>query len=93
MRWSIGGIFKIIAMVSYFIFGIWGLIVSVAIVNYTAGFWGVVIEFFIFPVTLIAAPWYALVEFGTWYPLVVIYGGGIFSSLFFCIGTLIAWDD
>lgn len=93
MRWSIGGIFKIIAMIGYFIFGIWGLIISVAIVNYAAGFWGVVIGFFIFPVTLVAAPWYALVEFGTWYPLVVIYGGGIFSSLLFGIGTLIAGDD
>ena len=63
MRWSIGGIFKIIAMIGYFIFGIWGLIISVAIVNYAAGFWGVVIGVFIFPVTLVAAPWYAMVEF------------------------------
>jgi hypothetical protein len=55
-------------MIGYFIFGMHGLIISVALVNYAAGFWGVVIGFYLFPVTLVAASWYALLEFGTWYP-------------------------
>lgn len=92
MRGSVGGILKILAVIAYFIFGIWGFIISIAIVNYAAGFWGVVIGFFIFPVTLCAAPWYALVEWGTWYPLIIIYGGGLFSSALWGLGYLIAGD-
>jgi hypothetical protein len=76
-----------------FIFGLWGLILSVAIVNYAAGFGGVVIGFFLFPVTLFSAPWYALVQWGSWYPLAVIYGGGIFSSILFGLGKLLSGND
>jgi len=75
---KIGRLLQYLGVISYFIFGIWGLILSIAIVNYAAGFCGVVVGCVLFPVTIFAAPWYALGQWGTWYPLTVIYGGGNF---------------
>ncbi len=92
MRSIIGGIFKVIAVIVYVGFGLWGLIITLAIVNQAAGFWGVVIGFFIFPVTLAAAPWYALVAWGTWFPLVVVYGGGISATILFVLASVISGD-
>jgi len=92
VRSIIGKIFKIIGGIGYGVFGIWGLIIILSIINQIAGFWGVVIGFFIFPVTLVAAPWYALVAFGTWFPLFVVYGGGIGASIFFGLGSVISGD-
>ena len=82
----------IIGVIGYVVFGIWGLIIILSIINHAAGFWGVVIGFFILPVTFVAAPWYALVAFGTWFPLLVVYGGGIGASIFFGLGSAIAGD-
>lgn len=92
VRSIIGGIFKIIGGIAYVGFGIWGLIIVLSIINQAAGFWGVVIGFFIFPVTLVAAPWYALVAWGTWFPLIVVYGGGIGASIFYGLGSVISGD-
>lgn len=47
------------------VFGLWGFAVCLGIVNKVAGFWGVVAGFTVAPVTLAAAPWYALVA---WVP-------------------------
>ena len=92
MRKFFGSIFKVFGGIAFFIFGLWGLIFELAIVNQAAGFWGVVIGIFILPVTFVAAPWYAIVEWGNWFPLLIVYGGGIVSAIFFGIGSLIAGD-
>jgi hypothetical protein len=92
MRNILGGIFKVLGGIMFFVFGLWGFIVELAIVNHVAGFWGVVIGIMILPVTLIAAPWYALVAWGNWVPLAIVYGGGIVAAVFFGIGSLIAGD-
>ena len=92
MRAIIAGILKVIGGILYFGFGIWGLIIVLSIINHAAGFWGVVVGFFIFPVTLVAAPWYALVACGSWFPLLVVYGGGIIASVLYGFGSLIARD-
>ena len=78
--------------ITFAILGLWGLIIELSIVNQAAGFWGVVIGFFILPITFVAAPWYALVAWGNWFPLLIVYGGGIAAAVLFGIGSLIAGD-
>jgi len=92
MRNFFGGIFKIMGGITFAILGLWGLIIELSIVNQAAGFWGVVIGFFILPITFVAAPWYALVAWGNWFPLLIVYGGGIAAAVLFGIGSLIAGD-
>lgn len=93
MRKGIGSFFVILGYIAYAIFGVWGFIIELAIVNHAAGFWGVVIAFIIAPVTLVAAPWYALVAWGNWLPLLIIYGGGIFATVLCGIGTALSGDE
>lgn len=61
--------------------GILSVIIDLMIVNEEWGFLGVVAAFVLAPVTLMAAPWYALVEYGTWTPLLISYGGVILAAL------------
>jgi hypothetical protein len=82
----IGIIFSGLGGLCYFVFGLWGLILSLAIVNQATNFWGFVIAFVFIPVTFVAAPWYALFHWGTWIPLAVNYGGLIGSGVIRGIG-------
>lgn len=93
MRKTFGTIFIVIGIVMYVIFGLLGFVICLEIINQAAGFWGVVICFFLAPVTLLAAPWYALVAFGNWIPLLICYGGGIAASIAFGIGSTIRGDN
>jgi hypothetical protein len=88
----IGRLFSVLGIVCYFFFGIWGFILALAIVYAAVGFWGFVIAFLLFPVTLIAAPWYALFHYGTWFPLVISYGGPIVAGILHSIGSSLSGD-
>jgi hypothetical protein len=79
-------------MVCYCVFGIWGFVLSLGIVHEAVGFWGFVIAFVVLPVTFIAAPWYALFHFGTWFPVLVTYGGFILSGILNAIGSALSGD-
>lgn len=92
MRNILGGILKVLGGIAFAIFGLWGLIIELAIINQVAGFWGVVIGFILLPVMFVVAPWYALVEWGNWFPLLIVYGGGILAATLFGIGSAIASD-
>lgn len=61
--------------------GVWGLIFCLAIVGHAMGFWGVVVAMILAPITLAATPWYAVAAWGTWVPLIVIYGGGFAGAV------------
>lgn len=89
----IGGIFKLLGVFAFVIFGLWGFIIELAIVKHIAGFWGVVIGLAILPVTFLAAPWYAFIAYGNSSPLLIVYGGGILAYLLFYIGKAIAGDN
>lgn len=93
MRKILGLPLKILGVISLIIFGLWGLILLVAIVNEVAGFLGVVIGFMLLPVMFVAAPWYAVVAWGNWLPLIVCYGGGILTAVLFGLGSIIAGDE
>ncbi len=89
---AIGNLFKIVGVIGFLVVGIWGFLIDLAIVNHAAGFWGVVIGFVILPATFVAAPWYAVVAQGNWFPVWVTYGGGIISGICMGIGTFIAGE-
>ena len=90
MRDIFGGIFKVLGYIVAVIFGLWGFIIELTILCQVAGFGGVVIGFMLFPVMFLAAPWYALVAWGNWFPLLIVYGGGILAAVLFGIGSAIA---
>jgi len=86
IRENIGLIFRILGIIGMIIFGIWSFIIAAGIVIEAVGLWGVVVGIFFAPIILVAAPWYALVVYGTWFPLIITYGGGIISFVLFIIG-------
>ena len=89
---ALGQIFKGIGFGLWLIFGVWGLVLDLAIVKATLGLWGAVVGFVIAPVTFAAAPWYALVAWGNWFPLLICYGGGIAGATVFGVGWALARD-
>lgn len=84
---SFGKMIKLLGYVGWTVFGLWGFIICLSIVNSVAGFWGVVLGFTIAPVTFLVAPWYALIAWGNPLPLIVGYGGGILSTCMFALGS------
>jgi hypothetical protein len=83
-----------LAYLGFVICGLCMSLVDLAIAGRAAGIWGMVIGIVLLPVTYLVAPWYALIAWGMWVPLVIEYGGGIISLLLFIIGsTLIARDE
>lgn len=92
-REILGGMFRFLAGACFLISGIIGLIVCLSIVVEVAGFLGFIIAFFIFPVTLLVAPWYALIAWKQWFPLAITYGGTILSWIFYTISSLISGES
>lgn len=91
-RRILGSPFKAAGVVVWIVFGLWAFVLELAIVNAVAGFWGVVVAFVIAPVTFAAAPWYAGVAWGNWFPLLIGYGGTIGGVLLFGLGSLVSGD-
>jgi len=92
MRHIVGGFFKLLGVIAFVIFGLWGFIIELAIVSYVAGFWGVVFGFIILPITFTITPWYALVAWGNWFPLLIVYGGWISATILYGTGSIISGD-
>lgn len=67
--------------------GVWGLALGLEIARTSAGAWGLVVASAFFPVTLAAAPWYALLMWKTWLPVLVVYGGGCVATLLVTYST------
>ncbi len=86
MKKLMGNLLYGIGILLLIVFGLWSFLVNLRIVIDAAGFWGAVIGFVLLPVMFIAAPWYALIEWGEWFPLVLTYGGTIIAGLFFMTG-------
>jgi hypothetical protein len=88
----IGKLFSGLGGICFCVFGIWAIFLSLSIVHEVTGFWGFVIAFTLFPITLVAAPWYALFHWGTWFPLAISYGGFILASVLKSIGGSLSRD-
>jgi len=87
-----GLIFKIPGGIVCVVAGLWGLFISMGIVTDHLGFIGGTISFFLFPVTLAFAPWYEAIAHSNWFPVLLVYGGGIGSTILFAIGSAIDGD-
>ena len=87
-----GLIFKIPAFLIYLVAGIWGFFICLGIVVDQLGFIGGAVAFVIFPVTLSFAPWYAALADSNWFPLILVYGGGVGASVLYAIGAAIDRD-
>ncbi len=84
-----GIIFKAPAVFIYVIAGLWGLYISFGIIQAAAGTIVAFLGLFLAPVLLGLAPWYAGFVQGDWFPLLLVYGGGIGASILFAIGSSI----
>lgn len=76
-----GNRLKVFGYVLWTLFGIWGFIIEISILNSVLGFWGVILCFLFLPVALVAVPWYALVALKILYPLLIVYGGTLLSLI------------
>src|SRR5659263_682429 len=85
MRNILAGIFKVLGVIVFAIFGLLGFIIELGILNQVIGYWGSVIAFVLFPITFTVAPWYALIARGNWSPLVIVCGGGILANFLMLI--------
>lgn len=83
-----GAIFKVPAMIIYTLGGLWGFFICLGIVDDALGLIGTVIAFFLFPVTIYLAPWYAGFFKGNWFPILVVYGSSILAFALYFIGSL-----
>ena len=87
-----GAIFKIPAYIIYFVAGLWGFFICLGIVIDHLGFIGAVLAFFLAPITLGLAPWYEAIANSNWFPLLLVYGGGIAAAILHGIGSAIDGD-
>lgn len=84
-----GVLFKIVGYVVFWIAGLWGFFLSLGIVVDHLGFLGGAIAFFLAPFTLVFAPWYEAIANSNWFPLILVYGGGICAAILIGVGTAI----
>ena len=87
-----GIIFKAPAYLIWCVAGLWGFFICFGIVQNTLGTVVAVISIFLAPFLLTLAPWYAGFALGEWFPLMLVYGGGIGATILFAIGAAIDGD-
>jgi hypothetical protein len=90
MRNFFGNIFKSLSIITIIITVFCGFGLNLAIVRQVVGSWGVIICLILFPIVFAVAPWYELISHGNWFPLLVIYGGVITSSVLYNIGSFVS---
>lgn len=93
IRKIIGAWLKVISIILYIGWGLWTLFAEAVIVNEVAGFWGIVIGITVAPITFFAAPIYTVVEWGEWFPVISIFGGGILISIIYGVACLLRGED
>lgn len=76
----IGGMLSGLGVLIYIATGLVGSVYDLAVVNAVWGFGGIVLGIIVIPITFLAAPFYALFEWGSW-ALILLEGGGLFLAL------------
>lgn len=87
-----GVIFIIPAAIIFVITSLWSLSICLGIVIDNMGFIGGLIAFFLLPLTLVFAPWYAAIADSNWFPLLLTYGCHMGASILYGIGAIIDVD-
>ncbi len=67
--------------------GLSGLLLGLEMARQAAGLWGLVAASAVFPVTVAAAPWLALLAWNTWLPVLFVYGGGTLGTALIALST------
>lgn len=72
--------------IAFVVVTLWGLFLCIDIIANAAGFWGIVTALLLAPITFLAAPLYSGFVLDDWFPLILSYGGGLFSLALVVIG-------
>ncbi len=75
----IGRILFVLMFILVFIFGLGGIgriVQDFGFESSLHNFCAFMIAIIIFPITLAAGPWFTIIKYGDWLPLILIYGGG-----------------
>ena len=78
-------VLQTIAQILALLIGLYGLILDFVTLYAMFGFGGVVLGFFFSPLIVALIPIYFLLS-GYWWPVIIIYGGGILSALLYNAG-------
>ena len=95
-RDTISGIFWILCAISMLFFGSWGLIITIEIISKIISgslftiIIGIAVSILMLPLVFAAAPWYASIAWGDWFPVTIIYGGALIVWILFGIGRIIS---
>ena len=84
-----GIVLKAPGFLIWFVCGIWGAFICFGIVQDALGTIVAVFGLFVFPALFSLAPIYAGIGLGDWFPLMLVYGGGIAGMVLFGIGAAI----
>lgn len=87
-----GIIFKAPGFLIWLIAGLWGLSISLNIVYDLGGYILAGISLLLAPALLGLAPWYSGLLLGDWFPLLLIYGGGIAGMGLIALGSALDGD-
>jgi hypothetical protein len=87
-RNTIGKFFMYIGFLFMFIRGFLELIICLKIIDRAAGFWGTLVAFFVFPVTILFVPIWEIIAHHNWYLFKLGYGGIICVAILIKIGYL-----
>lgn len=87
-----GKLFKAPAFALYIIGGLWSFVISLGIIHDVAGTLGVIVAFFLLPITLYVAPWYAAFAQHNWSLVILTYGSGLGAAILAGIGSAIDKD-
>ena len=87
-----GMIFKAPGFIIYLVCGFWGLFICFGIVQKVLGTALAVISVFLAPFLLTLAPWFQALAYGDWFPLGLVYGGGVIGTILIGIGSAIDKD-
>ena len=80
-----GGLLEVIGYVLWIVGVLWGFVLCLEIIFKVVGYWGI-LALILAPITIAAAPIYAVFAWGNWFPLVLVYGGSFVSSAIIVTG-------
>ena len=93
IMFAFGRFLIFIGNAGFYITAIWGLILELAILHNLAGFWGLFLGIVLFPITMLAVPWYAVFALGDWLPFILIYVGAVVTAIIYALGKSIWWAN
>ena len=95
MRSLIVGAFTGIGCLIWVLFGVIVFLVNVSIVmnGLGWGFLGAFLAFLFLPLTIMFAPWYALIALGNAIPIIITYGGALLVMIIMRVWSVFFDDD